>query len=104
MFCCRAQVGLVADTLSLVATGPKGTYVDSAEIKQPRLKCVTIFLLCMYGILMPFAAVMVSWRIGMHIDLEIGTELLSYAFDVGCRLYLEELLLLRRRQNVREDL
>ena len=27
-----------------VATGPKGTYVDSSEIKQPRLKCVGLFI------------------------------------------------------------
>ena len=40
LFVYCAQPGVRIDSTLTVATGPKGTYVDSSEVKVPRLKCV----------------------------------------------------------------
>lgn len=48
-------------TLLLVGTGPKGTYVDTSEIKPPRLKYVSLSFKC-FGLTEPIVVDMDNLR------------------------------------------
>lgn len=56
----------------IVATGPKGTYVDNSEIKQPRLKYVTLLQIPLLS-LNSLTAATANWKTVMRTDC--GTEM-----------------------------
>lgn len=79
-------VRLLTEWRRTVTTGPKGNYVDSSELKPPRLKYV-ISPICFP----PTHVVLVdmgSWKNGSLIGYEIATANLSYVTDAVHRLFL----------------
>lgn len=85
MVCCPTSVFVrpLAEWRPLVATGPKGNYVDSSELKPPRLKYVVSS--AAYTPTKLLLVDMVSSKSGNLIAFEIVTASSFYATDVACQ-------------------